>query len=82
MGKHCWLAVDERGDETIHQNEPGYNQLQGRWISSSRVHIMKGLSNIIIDKSNEPKYKAIAYELDNISMIGQKAHVLSSTKIY
>ena len=82
MGRSCWLAIDERGDETIHQNEPAYNYLHGKWNSASRVHTIKGLSKLLIDRSNEPKCKAVVYELDNVNLVSNKAHVLSSTKIY
>ena len=82
MGKTSWLAVDERGDETFHQHEPVYNKLQKKWLSSSRVHIIRGLSKLILDNKCDGPCLAVAYEIDNVALVGNKAHVVNITKIY
>ena len=41
MSQSYWLAVDERGDETVHQEEPHYNHLHMKWYGSKKVYITK-----------------------------------------
>lgn len=48
MGEHYYLAIDERNDVTIHQYEPHYNHLHGKWKSiNGGTYVSKNLINFI-----------------------------------
>lgn len=81
-----WLAIDENGDESVHQYEPIYNKLHKKWRSTTGVYITKGLSKLLISPEflNERTsiIVAIAYEVEEMGVINNKVRVVNSFKIY
>lgn len=82
MSQSYWLAIDENGDETIHQYEPYYNQLHMKWISSTKTYVSKGLSLKIIDYNMEVLVKAIAFELMGNLNLSTKLNPITIKRIY
>lgn len=82
MSQSYWLAIDENGDETIHQYEPYYNQLHMKWISSTKTYVSKGLSLKIIDYNKEVLVKAIAFELMGNLNLSTKLNPITIKRIY
>lgn len=80
--ENYWIAVDETGLVTVHQQEPYYNRLHMKWKSSNLVYVSKGLINLITDYVKEPLVKAYAIELDGHLITGNKARILRITKIF
>lgn len=82
MSQSYWLAIDENGDETIHQYEPYYNQLHMKWISSTKTYVSKGLSLKIIDYNMEVLVKAVAFELLGNLNLSTKLNPITIKRIY
>ena len=82
MSQSYWLAVDERGDETVHQEEPHYNHLHMKWYSSKKVYITKGMALLLVDHKFESVVKAIAYEISCTGITNSKLRILTTLKIY
>lgn len=82
MSESFWLAIDENGDETIHQYEPHYNQLHMKWISGNKTYVSKGLSNLILDYNMESLVKAVAVELLGNLLITHKLTPINIKRIY
>ena len=82
MSQSYWLAIDENGDETIHQYEPYYNNLHMKWISTTKVDISKGISKNIICYSMESLVKAVAIELLGNLNISNKLNPITIKRIY
>ena len=56
MSQSYWLAIDENGDETIHQYEPHYNHLHGKWKSmNGGTYVSKNLINLLLIKQTSTK---------------------------
>lgn len=81
MSQSYWIAVDENGEETMHQYEPHYNQLHMKWLSNSKIHISKGLVKLLINMDIEPIVKAVAYEIEVIR-VDSKITPINVKKIY
>ena len=81
-----WLAIDENGDESIHQYEPSYNRLHKKWKSTTGVYVTKGLSKLLLQPENlresNSVIKAIAYEIEEMGLVHNKVRVLNTFKIY
>ena len=82
MSQSYWLAVDERGDETVHQEEPYYNHLHMKWYSTQKVYVTKGMALIVVDHKMESVVKAIAYEISSTGIANNKLVILNTIKIY
>ena len=82
MSQSYWLAVDERGDETSHQEEPYYNHLHMKWYSSQKVYLTRGLLKLILDHKLDSVNKAIAYEISSTGITNNKLVILNTIKIY
>ena len=82
MSQSYWLAIDENGDETIHQYEPYYNQLHMKWISSTKTYVSKGLSLKIIDYNMEVLVKAVAFEILGNLNLSTKLNPITIKRIY
>ena len=82
LGNSYWIARDENGIETIHQDEPTYNRLQKKWLSIQKVYVSSGLINQIVDHSSDVDYKAICFEISGNKMSGPKLRPLNTYKIY
>ena len=81
MSQSYWIAVDENGEETMHQYEPHYNHLHMKWLSNSKIHISKGLIRLLVNIDIEPIVKAVAYEIEVIRVDG-KITPINIKKIY
>jgi hypothetical protein len=81
-----WLAIDENGDETIHQYEPSYNRLHRKWKSTTGVYITKGMAKLIFPPENlresNSVVKAIAYEIEEMGLVNNKVRILNTNKIF
>lgn len=80
-----WLAIDERGFESIHQHEPIYNRLYKKWYSKLGIHVNKGFSKLILSEElnkeiNKDLVVAVAFEIDN--KIENKIIVINVHRIY
>lgn len=66
MGDYYYIAIDERKDVTIHQQEPHYNTLHGKWKSiNGGTYVSKNLIDLIIDNPIDTStVKACYYELE------------------
>ena len=82
MSQSYWLAIDENGDETIHQYEPYYNHLHMKWISNTKTYVSKGLANIVVDYKMEVLVKAIALELLGNLNLSNKLNPITIKRIY
>lgn len=84
-----WLAIDEDGNETIHQYEPHYNKLHRKWRSTSFSFVSPGFAKLVIpsgnlNESNDRITLAKAFELDSgrVNEKDNKCRVLNTLKIY
>lgn len=82
MSQSFWIAIDENGDETIHQYEPYYNQLHMKWISSTKTYISRGVANNIVDYTMESLVKAVAIELIGNLKLSSKLNPINIKRIY
>lgn len=82
MSQSYWLAVDERGDETVHQEEPHYNHLHMKWYSTQKVYVTKGMALLLVDHKMESVVKAVAYEISYTGITNSKLRTLTTLKIY
>jgi hypothetical protein len=82
MSQSFWIAIDENGDETIHQYEPYYNQLHMKWISSTKTYVSKGISGLIVDYKMEVLVKAVAIELLGNLNLSSKLNPITIKRIY
>lgn len=82
MSQSYWLAVDERGDETVHQEEPHYNHLHMKWFSTQKVYVTKGMAVLLVGHQLESVVKAIAYEISCTGLTNSKLCKLNTIKIY
>ena len=82
MSQSYWLAIDENGDETIHQYEPYYNQLHMKWISRTKTYISRGVANNIVDYTMESLVKAVAIELIGNLKLSSKLNPINIKRIY
>ena len=85
-----WLGIDERFDEPIHQYEPHYNKLHGKWKSTCHSYVSSGMAKSIIPEKHymeafellkAKKRKALLFEIDGFD-VENKARVLNITKIH
>lgn len=81
MGEHYYLAIDERNDVTIHQYEPHYNHLHGKWKSmNGGTYVSKNLINLLISNPIDMTgVKACYYELETIVTSNNK---LTARNVY
>lgn len=82
MNQSFWLSIDENGDETIHQYEPYYNQLHMKWMSNNKIHLAKGISNLIVDYDMSSLVKAISFEISGIINMSSKVVPVKIKRIY
>lgn len=82
MSQSYWLAIDENGDETIHQYEPYYNQLHMKWVSNTKTYVSNGLHKLIIDYNMEALVKAVAFELVGNLNLSIKLNPTTIKRIY
>lgn len=84
MGESYYLAIDERNDVTIHQYEPHYNHLHGKWKSiNGGTYVSKNMINIIISNPVDMSLlKACCYELDLVTINNSKQSSKNVIKIY
>lgn len=82
MSQSSWLAIDENGDETIHQYEPYYNQLHMKWDSTNKTYVTKGLFKTIVNYSMDSITKAVAVELLGNLNLSSKITPITIKRIY
>lgn len=84
MGEHYYLAIDEKNDITIHQYEPHYNHLHGKWKSiNGGTYVSKSLIDLVISNPIDMTgIKACCYELDTITINNNKLFPKNVIKIY
>lgn len=82
MSQSYWLAVDEKGYESVHQEEPYYNHLHMKWNSMQKVYITPGMASLLVDHKLESIVKAVAYEISSTALRNTKLNKLNTIKIY
>lgn len=84
MGESYYLAIDEKQDVTIHQYEPYYNSLHGKWKSTNGgTYVNRNMINIIISNPVDMSLlKACCYEIDIATINNSKQSSKNVIKIY
>lgn len=84
MDGNYYIAIDEKQDVTIHQYEPFYNALHGKWKSiNGGTYVSRNMINIIINNPIDMSLlKACCYELDIVTINNNKQNYKNVVKIY
>lgn len=84
MGEYYYIAIDERQDVTIHQYEPHYNSLHGKWKSGNGgTYVNKNMINMVVNNPIDMNLlKACCYELDVLTYNNNKQNYNNVIKIY